>query len=83
MDIAGERYGGVTSIGTAPTFGGTELTIEAHLFTDWQDFYAKAARLHFLEKLRDQRKFDGPDALIAQVREDVERARALLARTPT
>lgn len=82
-DIGGNRYDGVTSIGTAPTFGGVERAIETHLFTDWEDFYGKPARLHFLEKLRDQRKFEGPEALASQIRDDIARAKEILARTPT
>jgi riboflavin kinase/FMN adenylyltransferase len=63
-------------------FGGTESVIESHLFTDWQDFYAKPIRLRFYERIREQRKFDSPDALRQQIQMDVENARAILARTP-
>jgi riboflavin kinase/FMN adenylyltransferase len=75
-----QQFDGVTSIGTTPTFGGTESVIESHLFTDWRDFYAKPIRLHFYERIREQRKFDGPDALRRQIQLDVESARAILAR---
>jgi riboflavin kinase/FMN adenylyltransferase len=75
-------FDGVTSIGTTPTFGGTESVIESHLFTEWQDFYAKPIRLRFYERVREQRKFDGPDALRRQIQLDVETTRAILARTP-
>ena len=71
---------GVTSIGTAPTFGGTETVIESHLFTEPRDFYGKPIRVHFLERIRDQRKFEDAGALGAQIRSDIESARAILAR---
>lgn len=76
-------FDGVTSIGKTPTFGGTESVIESHLFTDWQDFYAKPIRVRFYEKIREQRKFESPDALRRQIENDVEAARAILARIPT
>jgi riboflavin kinase/FMN adenylyltransferase len=73
---------GVTSIGTTPTFGGTETVIESHLFTEPRDFYGRPIRLHFLERIRDQRKFENAEALGAQIRSDVESARVILARHP-
>jgi riboflavin kinase/FMN adenylyltransferase len=78
--LEGSVYDGVTSIGTTPTFGGTDCVIEAHLFTEWRDLYGKPIRLHFLEKIRNQRKFESPEALARQIGEDVERARAILSR---
>jgi riboflavin kinase/FMN adenylyltransferase len=75
-------FDGVTSIGTTPTFGGTETVIESHLFTESRDFYGRPIRLHFLERIRDQRKFENAEALGAQIRSDVESARAILARRP-
>ena len=71
---------GVTSIGSTPTFGGTETVIESHLFTEAQDFYSKSIRLHFLERIRDQRKFESAEALAAQIRSDIETARSVLAK---
>ena len=82
-EIARRCFDGVTSIGKTPTFGGTESVIESHLFTDWQDFYAKPIRVRFYEKIREQRKFESPDALRRQIENDVEAARAILARIPT
>lgn len=79
--IEGESIDGVTSIGHTPTFGGTDTVIEAHLFIEWRDLYAANVKLEFLEKLRDQKKFDDAEALGAQIRTDVERARAVLARS--
>lgn len=80
VDVDGRRYDSVTSIGTTPTFDGRERVIEAHLFGESGDLYGKPVRLHFLDKIRDQRKFDGPEALARQIRADVERARDILSR---
>jgi riboflavin kinase/FMN adenylyltransferase len=79
-ELDGRTIDGVTSIGSAPTFGGTDTVIESHLFTDPQDFYGKAIRLHFIDRIRDQRKFENAQALAAQIRSDVEAARSILAQ---
>jgi riboflavin kinase / FMN adenylyltransferase len=73
------RIDSVTSIGSTPTFGGTETAIEAHLFAELGDLYGKPLVLEFLEKLRDQRKFESPAALAEQIGKDVARAREVLA----
>lgn len=81
-EIDGRQFDGVTSIGTTPTFGGTESVIESHLFTEWKDLYAKPIRLQFHERIREQRKFESAEALSRQIQSDVESARVILARLP-
>lgn len=73
------RIDSVTSIGTTPTFGGTSRVIEAHLFAELGDLYGKPMVLEFLEKIRDQRRFESPAALAEQIGADVARARQVLA----
>ena len=73
------RIDGVTSIGSTPTFGGTETVIEAHLFAELGELYGKPLVLEFLERIRDQRRFETPAALAQQIGLDVSRARAVLA----
>jgi len=75
------RIDSVTSIGSTPTFGGTETAIEAHLFAELGDLYGKPLVLEFVEKIRDQRKFETPAALVEQIGLDVARARTVLAGT--
>jgi riboflavin kinase/FMN adenylyltransferase len=69
----------VTSIGSTPTFGGAGTVIEAHIFAELGELYGKPLVLDFVEKLRDQQKFDGPEALVRQIGIDVDRAKAVLA----
>ncbi|MEE8622893.1 MAG: bifunctional riboflavin kinase/FAD synthetase [Alphaproteobacteria bacterium] len=70
---------GVASLGRRPTFGGKELLLEVHLFDFSADLYGRHLRVAMIEFLREERKFDRPDALVAQMREDAERAREVLA----
>jgi riboflavin kinase/FMN adenylyltransferase len=67
---------GVMNIGTRPTVGGTSRTLEVHLFDFDGDLYGSSLRVHFIERLRDERKFDGLPALKAQIALDAAAARA-------
>ena len=69
------------SIGVRPTFGaGRSLLIEAYLL-DWdKDLYGAELRIDFLARLRGERRFDSPEALIEQMRVDVALTRELCSR---
>lgn len=71
---------GVANIGVRPTFEGQRLSIEVHLLDFEGDLYGERLDVHFVDRLRDERRFDGVDALKAQIGEDVDAARAILAR---
>ncbi|MBM3541355.1 MAG: bifunctional riboflavin kinase/FAD synthetase [Alphaproteobacteria bacterium] len=73
---------GAANIGKRPTVGGAEERLEAHLFDFSGDLYGKRLRVALVEHLRPERKFDGLDALKAQIAEDCRRARALLGAQP-
>lgn len=77
--LGNRRLDSVTSIGSTPTFGGIASVIEAHIFADVGDLYGRSLVLEFFEKIRDQRKFDSPVALVEQIGCDVARAREVLA----
>jgi riboflavin kinase/FMN adenylyltransferase len=64
------------SIGVRPTFGtGRALLIEAYLLDREVDLYGQKLRLEFLTRLRGERRFESRDALVEQMRRDVDRAR--------
>ena len=68
------------SIGVRPTFGtGRAELIEAYLIDFEGDLYGTELRLHFLERLRGERRFETAEALIEAMHDDVERARAICA----
>jgi riboflavin kinase/FMN adenylyltransferase len=76
---SGEWHPAVVNLGSRPTFGGGAMTLEAHLIDFDGDLYGSRVRLAFLDRLRDERRFAGPEALVAQIRDDVARARAVVA----
>ena len=74
------RWPAAISIGTNPTFDGTDRTVEAYaLDRDDLDLYGTHAAIEFTVRLRGNEKFDSVPALVAQMREDVDQARALTA----
>jgi riboflavin kinase/FMN adenylyltransferase len=69
----------VVNRGRRPTFGGESETLEAHLLDFDGHLYGAGLRLAFVARLREERRFQSPEALVAQIREDVRHARALLS----
>jgi riboflavin kinase/FMN adenylyltransferase len=80
MTIDGLVHAGLTNIGIRPTFNETEPTIETHLLRYSGDLYGRRVRLSFVQRLRDERRFDNVDALRAQIEADRRRADHLFSR---
>jgi riboflavin kinase / FMN adenylyltransferase len=72
----------VSSLGTRPTVGGVEPLLETHIFDFDADIYTRRIGVEFVEKLRDELKFDGLDALVAQMDRDAGQARDILDLPP-
>ncbi len=76
--VDGAAVPGVANLGSRPTFGGGEPTVEVHLL-DWSgDLYGTTLRIAFVARLRDERRFASPEALVTQIGADVAAARAAL-----
>ncbi len=73
--VPGGTYPCAISIGSAPTFGGQERQVEAHLLDFTGDLCGKTIRIEFTRRLREQKKFESPEALARQLGEDVEAVR--------
>jgi len=69
------RHPSVTNVGVRPTFGGTELVVETHLLELDTDLYGERMEVRFLDRVRDEMRFDTPFELADQVARD--RAAAL------
>ena len=83
VTLAAERgpaLSAVASLGTNPTFvDDGRLVLEVHGL-DWSgDLYDRRVRTTFVARLRDELKFDSVDALLAQIRRDIDQARAALS----
>jgi len=74
-DLAGARvWDSITNVGMRPTFGGTSLTVETFLLSPYEAPAPQRIRVQFLWRVRDERKFDSPELLKAQILQDVARA---------
>ena len=81
LEVDGVVHAGMTNIGVRPTFGGdTQTTIETHVLDFTGDLYGRHVRLAFVQRLRDERRFDDVDGLKAQIEADKRRAERLFTR---
>lgn len=66
----------VTNVGVRPTFNGSGITVESHLLDHSGTAIRGAMEARFWKRLREERKFDSPEDLRAQIALDIEAARA-------
>ncbi len=72
-------YEGVANIGYSPTFNNGEFSVEVHILDFSENIYDRPIRVNFIQRLRGEKKFPGPDALAAQIKLDIEKARKILS----
>jgi riboflavin kinase / FMN adenylyltransferase len=73
------KYMGVANIGFSPTFDDHIFTVEVHLLDFDRDIYGERIRVNFIERIRDEVKFDTIDALSEQIEKDIVLGREILA----
>ena len=73
-------YDGVANIGKNPTFGNEERSYEVHIFGLNRDLLGQRLRVHFIDRIRDEKKFPDTDRLKQGIMEDMETARETLSR---
>lgn len=79
--VRNSEYFGMTNIGVRPTVSNTlEQRIETHVFNFEQDIYDDVITIEFIQRLRDEKKFDSFPALVEQLHQDQLDAKALLAQ---
>lgn len=81
VSMDGRVYDGVANIGSNPTFGGTEMSYEVHIFGIHEYLVGKKLRLHFIERLRGEETYPTVEALKAQIKIDIAEAKDILSRT--
>jgi riboflavin kinase/FMN adenylyltransferase len=79
VEIEGRLLQGVANIGYSPTFDDMQFTVEVHILDFNEMIYGRKIRVNFIQRIRDEAKFAGLEALKAQIAADVEAARRLLA----
>lgn len=79
--VDGQVYPAAANLGVRPTLDdGRDVTVEGTLLDFQGNLYGKTVRMEFLRFLRPERKFDGLDALRAQVLQDIQTTRDFFAR---
>ena len=75
---SGGELPAMMNIGTRPTFDGRNRTLEVNIFDFDGDLYGQTVIITFVARLREERKFESPEALMAQLKEDQEQAKTIL-----
>jgi len=76
VKLDGREMPGICNIGVRPTFTEDELSMEVHVFdVDLAHQYGKAVEIRFMHYVREERKFDSKEALIEQIRKDIEKCK--------
>ena len=74
----GRQIPSVTNVGLRPTFQGEGVRVEAHLFDLDEELYGRRLRVDLIAWLRDEQRFNGVDALVAQIHADSAAAAAIV-----
>jgi riboflavin kinase/FMN adenylyltransferase len=74
----GHNLASVANLGTCPTFGNSELSLEVHLLDFKGDLYGEHLEVEFVARLREERRFASIEALAAQIQADIAAARQML-----
>jgi riboflavin kinase / FMN adenylyltransferase len=77
--VRGRIYRSATNIGVRPTFDGSKLAIETHLFDFSEEITSGEMEIRFWRRLRDEKKFSGPEALRTQIQQDIADARSFFS----
>jgi len=81
--IDGVDYPAVANLGIRPTFDSNDEVLEVHVIDHAQDLYGKHVTIGFVERIREERRFESIDDLVAQIRKDIATAKdALNDHTP-
>ena len=80
VHVGDKTYGSATYVGTRPTFENGDRVVEVFLLDFDGDLYGIDLRVEWVDKVRDDQKFDNPEELTQQMAKDIARARAVLAR---
>ncbi len=78
-----KTFKGVANIGKNPTFGNSQLSYEVHILDFRENLLGKKIRIHFISRLRDEKKFSSVEELKDSIAKDVERAKKIFQRDRT
>jgi len=78
-----KTFNGVANIGKNPTFGNINMSYEVHILDFKGNLLGKTIRIHFIERIRDEKKFGSPQELKENIAHDIEIARKIFKKNRT
>ena len=80
VTIVGKRYMGMLNIGYRPTFNNQQKlrSIEVHILDFKKDVYSEEISVEFIDRIRDEKKFEGLEELKSQLKDDEQKTRKIL-----
>ena len=82
MEHSVEWKHGMMNIGMRPTFDGHKRTLEVHVFRLNEDLYGQQLLVSFIERLREEQRFENVESLISQLQQDAVLAEQILNQDP-
>jgi riboflavin kinase/FMN adenylyltransferase len=76
--VGGRRIWGVASLGTNPTFGSGPLSLEVHILDFDGEIYGETVEVGFIDRIRDEIRFSGPEELANRIGDDIKIARRII-----
>lgn len=78
VEVENEKHAGMLNIGYRPTFNGQDRSIEVHIFNFSKDIYHTPLRLHFVEFVRSEMRFNNKQELVEQLDKDADTVQSIL-----
>jgi riboflavin kinase/FMN adenylyltransferase len=78
VNLGGEKHRAVLNLGTNPTFGDVEVSLEVHLMDFNKDIYGKSPEVLFIDRIREERRFSSLEELSSQIEKDRDTAHEIL-----
>ncbi|MCT4595632.1 MAG: bifunctional riboflavin kinase/FAD synthetase [Anaeromicrobium sp.] len=75
VSIDGKLYDSITNVGYNPTFSQGEINIETHVMNFRENIYGKNIEVHFIDKIREEKKFPSVEDLTIQLKKDIDLAK--------
>ena len=78
--VKGNMFQGMANIGYKPTISGSSWSVEIHIHNFSDDLYNEKLKVEFIDRIRDEKRFDSIEALISQIEKDREKSIELLSK---
>jgi riboflavin kinase/FMN adenylyltransferase len=78
--LSSDIYDGVANIGKNPTFGDIPMSYEVHLFNFNKNLLGQQIKIHFIDRIRDEKKFSKIYELEDQIKKDIQKAKEILSK---